>query len=213
MVQIITAEHKLVDTLFEAYKTETNPQQKRGIANNIIKLLSIHGHHTQQPTHAHYHLSACGAASDSPAACRVCTCRVTGCAEEMSIYPYVAKNLPNGQQMASDALAEHLRMKEDLYQLDQSELDSPTFDASFQALVRDTQHHVKGEESHLLPELKKACTAAEMKDMADTFIRMKAVSPSRPHPQAPNTPPANIAVNTTAVPLDAAKDMAQSRFA
>ena len=43
VVSIITAEHKLVDTLFEAYKTEANPQQKRGIANNIIKLLSTHG--------------------------------------------------------------------------------------------------------------------------------------------------------------------------
>lgn len=94
-----------------------------------------------------------------------------------------------------------------------AELDDPAFDGSFTALVRDTQHHVKEEESELLPALQKACSAAELKEMADTFVRMKLISPSRPHPQAPNTPPANIAANTTAVPLDAAKDLAQSRFA
>ena len=49
VVELIKAEHKLVDTLFEAYQAENNPQQKRGIANNIIKLLSIHG-----PTHSHH---------------------------------------------------------------------------------------------------------------------------------------------------------------
>ena len=39
-----------MDTLFEAYKVENNPQQKRGIANNIIKLLSIHGQPRTLPT-------------------------------------------------------------------------------------------------------------------------------------------------------------------
>ena len=131
----------------------------------------------------------------------------------MSIYPFVAKNLPNGDKMVTDALAEHQRMKEDLYALDQSELTNPTFDTAFQSLVRDTQHHVKEEEAHLLPSLKRACSVEQMGEMTDTFIRMKLISPSRPHPQAPNKPPANIAANTTAVPLDAAKDMAQSRFA
>jgi len=178
VVELIKAEHKLVDTLFEAYTAESNAQQKRGIANNIIKLLSIHG-----------------------------------AAEEMSIYPYIAKNLPDGQQLITAALAEQQRMKDDLYTLDQSDMNDSKFDAAFTALVRDTQQHVKEEESVLLPALKRACSGSEMADMTDTFVRMKVVSPSRPHPSAPNTPPANIAANTTAVPLDAAKDMAQSRFA
>ena len=131
----------------------------------------------------------------------------------MALYPFVAKKLPNGEKMVSDALAEHQRMKEDLYALDQAEMTDPTFDAAFQAVVRDTQHHVKEEESHLLPSLKQACNQQELQELTDQFLRMKMISPSRPHPQAPNKPPANIAANTTAVPLDAAKDMAQSRFA
>ena len=131
----------------------------------------------------------------------------------MSIYPYIVKNLSNGQKLVDNALAEHQRMKEDLHALDQAEPSDPQFDASFQALVRDTQHHVQEEEAELLPQLKKASSAADMQEMTDMFVRMKAISPSRPHPQAPNKPPANIAANTTAVPLDAARDMAQSRFA
>ena len=93
----------------------------------------------------------------------------------MSIYPYVAKNLPNGQQLVDNALAEHQRMKEDLYSLDQAEPNNPTFDSSFQALVRDTQHHVKEEEAQLLPALKQASTPQQLQEMTKTFISMKAI--------------------------------------
>ena len=79
VIAIIKEEHKTVDGLFSAYMKETQHDDKQGIANNIIKLLSIHGS-----------------------------------AEEMSLYPYIAKHLPNGQQMVQHALQEHQRMKEDL---------------------------------------------------------------------------------------------------
>jgi len=43
VVDIIKEEHRLVDRLFNDYKSVTDPKQKQGIAYNVIKLLSIHG--------------------------------------------------------------------------------------------------------------------------------------------------------------------------
>lgn len=43
VVDIIKDEHRLVDRLFNDYKTVTDAKQKEGIAHNVIKLLSIHG--------------------------------------------------------------------------------------------------------------------------------------------------------------------------
>lgn len=43
VVEIIKDEHRLVDRLFNDYKTVTDAKQKQGIAHNVIKLLSIHG--------------------------------------------------------------------------------------------------------------------------------------------------------------------------
>jgi len=177
IVSIIKEEHKLVDGLFEQYQKESNPQEKRGIAFNIIKLLSIHGS-----------------------------------AEEMSLYPYIQKNLPNGTQMVEHALKEHQQMKNDLYTMDSLEPGSQQFDSTLQRLVKDTQHHVKEEESTILPALQKHCSRQELEDMKKSFLSMKSISPSRPHPSAPNHSPANVAANTTAVPLDAARDIAAGRF-
>lgn len=42
IIEIIMEEHKLVDSLGARYQSETNQKQRQGIANNIIKLLSIH---------------------------------------------------------------------------------------------------------------------------------------------------------------------------
>lgn len=43
VVDIIKEEHRLVDRLFNDYKTVTDAKQKEGIAHNVIKLLAIHG--------------------------------------------------------------------------------------------------------------------------------------------------------------------------
>jgi hypothetical protein len=79
VIAIIKEEHKMVDSLFSAYQKETQQADKQGIANNIIKLLSIHG-----------------------------------AAEEMSLYPFIAKKLPNGPQIVEHALKEQQSIKEDL---------------------------------------------------------------------------------------------------
>jgi len=172
VVDIIKQEHRVVDMLFNEYKTVTDVKEKQGIAYNVIKLLSIHG--------------AC---------------------EEMTVYPFLKSKGGAGVALVDHALHEHTQMKKDLYDLDSMSFGDAGFDAKFQAVVSDTLHHVQGEESELLPTLSRLATAEELHDLSKQFISAKTMAPSRPHPDAPNEPPANKVANTASVPLDAVRDV------
>jgi len=126
--------------------------------------------------------------------------------EEAALYPWMRKNLPNGNQLVEHAIKEHQEIKEDLYKLDQMTIDQPGYDAQLMKALKDTQHHVKEEESDLLPSIKKRSSQAELEQMRSDFISAKTMAPSRPHPSAPSNPPANKIVAAATMPIDAARD-------
>lgn len=132
---------------------------------------------------------------------------IHGAAEEMSLYPFLKTRVPNGQSIVNHALKEHQEMKEDLYALDQMEFGAPGYDAKLLKALADVAHHVKEEESSVLPALEKNCSPDEIKKMTNDFIASKSMAPSRPHPDAPNEPPTNKVANVASVPLDAARDV------
>jgi len=177
VIEIIMEEHRLVESLGDRWTLETNQKQRQGIANNIIKLLSIH------------------------AAC-----------EEAALYPWMRKHLHNGNQLVEHAIKEHLTIKEDLYTLDSMNIVEPNFSTLLMKALNDTKHHVNEEESDLLPKVRSQASAAELDELRTSFLRAKAIAPSRPHPSAPVNPPGNVAANVMAMPMDAAKDAASGRF-
>jgi len=126
--------------------------------------------------------------------------------EEAALYPWMRKNLPNGNQLVEHAIKEHQEIKEDLYKLDQMTIDQPGYDAQLMKALKDTQHHVKEEESDLLPSIKKHSSKAELDQMRSDFLSAKTMAPSRPHPSAPTNPPANKIVAAATMPIDAARD-------
>ena len=58
-------------------------------------------------------------------------------------------------------------------------------------LIKDIRHHVEDEESDLLPRLRDACDGPELTELGKKFERAKKAAPTRPHPSAPDKPPAN----------------------
>jgi len=129
--------------------------------------------------------------------------------EEMTLYPLLRAKVPNGNQIADESLAEHLQLKKDLYDLDQLGTDATLaqVDAKVQTSLADLTTHLAHEEANILTQLPKYLSAQELQELRDSFVRHLAMAPSRPHPDAPDKPPTNIAANTASVPLDAAKDM------
>jgi len=133
--------------------------------------------------------------------------------EEMALYPFLRTKFPNGEQIVEHALKEHLQVKQDLYELDQqmSQSVTPQMEAKLMKTIKEVQHHVQEEEQQFLTKLDKYLTPAEMTKLRDDFNSALMTAPSRPHPDAPNTPPQNKVINAATMPADAARDAA--RFA
>jgi len=133
--------------------------------------------------------------------------------EEMALYPIIEKKFPNGNQIVEHALKEHLQVKQDLYELDQNmnSYSLSQLSAKLGKAVEEVEHHVQEEEDQIITKFSKYLTPQEMIQARDDFISALSISPSRPHPDAPNTPPQNKVVNAATMPADAARDAA--RFA
>jgi len=133
--------------------------------------------------------------------------------EEMALYPMIQQKFPTGKQIVEHALKEHLQVKQDLYELDQNmnTFSMNQLSSKLGKTVGEVEHHVQEEEEQILSKLSKYLTPQEMTQVRDDFNNALSIAPSRPHPDAPNTPPQNKVVNAATMPADAARDAA--RFA
>jgi len=126
--------------------------------------------------------------------------------EEMVLYPVMKDKLPDGAQQVAHALQEHLVVKELLLALDNAQVGQSHFDEKFLECLADIQIHVQEEEQQLLPALRQAMSNEEVMYMTEQYITSQKIAPTRPHPEAPNTPPENRIVNAQTAPLDHVRD-------
>jgi len=112
-------------------------------------------------------------------------------AEEQYLYPTVRRLLPNGDQLADHELKEHAEAEEVMKAIEKTDAQDPRFDELVGKLIEDIRHHVQEEESDLLPKLRTACDPAELDELGEKFENSKRMAPTRPHPSAPDRPPAN----------------------
>ena len=111
--------------------------------------------------------------------------------EEQYLYPTARRVLPDGEQVADHELKEHAEAEEVMKELENTDEGDPKFDALVRTLIEDIRHHVEDEETDLLPKLRGACDGAELTELGKKFERAKKMAPTRPHPSAPDKPPAN----------------------
>jgi hypothetical protein len=128
--------------------------------------------------------------------------------EEQVLYPTARAWLPGGEELVSEALDEHQGMKEDLAVLEKCPSDSEEFDALMARLEQEVRYHVKEEESAggILGQLRKRVSRNQLLEMAKLTRQAKQAAPTRPHPKAPNTPPANAIVGAVAAMIDKMRD-------
>lgn len=112
-------------------------------------------------------------------------------AEEQYLYPTARKALPDGDEVADHELAEHAEAEEVMKEIERTDAVGARFDELVTKLIADIRHHLRDEESGLLPRLRAACDADELRDLGRKFQQSKKIAPTRPHPSAPNSPPAN----------------------
>ncbi|MET8835338.1 hemerythrin domain-containing protein [Micromonospora sp. NPDC004540] len=112
-------------------------------------------------------------------------------AEEVHVYPAARKALPDGDQIAEHEISEHADAERTMKELESLDPSDPRFDELLTKLTGTIRHHVQDEENDLFPRLRAACAREELIELAGKVEAAKKSAPTRPHPAAPDHPPAN----------------------
>ncbi|MER6573074.1 hemerythrin domain-containing protein [Streptomyces sp. NPDC001093] len=132
-------------------------------------------------------------------------------AEEEYLYPAVREHIQGGDQIADKEIADHGRVEKLLKQLEKVQDDDPQMSPLLQQLMDEVAAHVDDEENNLFPMLRQACSSETLTELGDKVRRAKAMAPTRPHPSAPDTPPANKLLAPGAGLVDRARDFVTGR--
>jgi len=132
-------------------------------------------------------------------------------AEEAYVYPTARRALPDGDQVAEHDIEEHAEAEQTMKELEAVEATDPRFDELVSRLSSMIRHHVEEEESELFPRLRSACAREELVELAGKVEAAKRMAPTRPHPSAPDRPPANKMLAPGAGLVDRMRDALSGR--
>ncbi len=131
--------------------------------------------------------------------------------EEMYLYPSTRKVVPDGDKIADHELKEHAEAEEIMKKIEKTGSEDGEFDNLVSELIKDIRHHIQDEEGDLLPKLQDVCDAAELSELGKKFEAAKKVAPTRPHPSAPDQPPANKILGPGVGLIDRMRDALSGR--
>ena len=126
--------------------------------------------------------------------------------EEMLFYPVARATVPQTEDVALESLEEHHIVKWVLSELETMPADAERFDAKVTVLIENVRHHVKEEETEFFPMVRDELGRSALSDLGDAMNEAKKTAPTHPHPQSPDSPPANFVVGTAAGVVDRISD-------
>lgn len=125
--------------------------------------------------------------------------------EELVFYPAVRAEVKGSDSAILEALEEHHVLKLLLRELESLDPAAERFDAKVTVLIENVRHHVKEEEQELFPKVRKRISRARLLEIGDELRSARPGVPTRPHPGAPDTPPANAMVGGAVAAMDKAR--------
>jgi hemerythrin superfamily protein len=128
--------------------------------------------------------------------------------EENVFYPAVrARFAERDESMVLEALEEHHVVKLLLRELESMDPRSERYVAKVTVLREIVEHHVEEEETELFKRVRDSFSRSELRDLGAELEAARSAAPTRPHPSAPDEPPASTVANVLTAPLDAAADI------
>jgi hemerythrin-like domain-containing protein len=131
--------------------------------------------------------------------------------EELIVYPLAKKRLTQGTPDVAEHLREHMAVKKTLAALDRLPEGSAEEAGLIAELRREIDHHVAEEEADFLPALGRAVDQQALDDLGRQLDRAKQLAPTRPHPGAPDRPPALALLAPAVAVYDRLRDRLQGR--
>jgi hypothetical protein len=126
--------------------------------------------------------------------------------EEQLVYPALRERANGHAPQVLVALEEHHVAKVALAEIERLDGDDERFEPKVHVLIENVRRHVQEEERDLLPAMKRILSADELQSIGDALVRAKESAPTRPHPAAPDEPPANAIANAGAAAYDRSRD-------
>jgi hemerythrin superfamily protein len=122
--------------------------------------------------------------------------------EEEIFYPAARRSLADAADGVLEALEEHHLVKLTLAELEVMDPSHERYGAKVTVLIENVRHHVEEEEGELFPAVRQALDPAQLRKIGDDLAAAKHTAPTRPHPEAPDTPPGNIIAQVFTAPFD-----------
>ncbi|GHH77855.1 hemerythrin [Streptomyces sulfonofaciens] len=132
-------------------------------------------------------------------------------AEEEYLYPAVRRHVDGGDDLADREIEEHAEVERILKEWEGCEPGDSRFTTLAAQLKESVTSHVRDEENRLFPQLAAACSAEALDELGEKIRSAKKTAPTRPHPSAPDTPPANKLLAPGAGMVDRVRDMITGR--
>jgi len=129
--------------------------------------------------------------------------------EETVFYPAVREALTD-DDLVLEALEEHHVVKLTLAELDGIPATAERYAAKVTVLMEMIRHHVQEEEDELFAKVRSAMTRTQLEQLGEALVAAKASAPERPHPHAPDTPPANLLAAAVTNPIDMARSVGEA---
>jgi hemerythrin superfamily protein len=131
--------------------------------------------------------------------------------EELTVYPFAKRLLPAGAVDVDEHLSEHKAVKKTLAALDSLGQGDEREAELVAELEREISHHVAEEEGQFFPALRQATDPQALTELGGQLDQAKKVAPTRPHPAAPDEPPALTLAAPIAAIYDRLRDRLQGR--
>jgi hemerythrin superfamily protein len=131
--------------------------------------------------------------------------------EELMVYPLAKRVLPDGEHEIDEHLRDHLTVKKLLAELDGMSPTDARMDELMGDLQRDVEEHVQEEESEMLPRLRQHVDQRALDELGEALDEGKKTAPTRPHPAAPDEPPALAMAAPVVAIYDRLRDRLQRR--
>jgi hemerythrin-like domain-containing protein len=125
--------------------------------------------------------------------------------EELAFYPAVRREVAGTTSDVLEAIEEHHVVKWLLYELDGLDPANERFDAKVTVLIESVRHHVREEENELFPRVRARLGRERLLAIGDELRDAKPRVSARPHPRAPDEPPANLIVAGAVGAIDRAR--------
>jgi hypothetical protein len=129
----------------------------------------------------------------------------------MYFWPAVRNRLPDGDQLADQAIGQEEEAKEILDKLDKADAGGPEFERLLGQFIGAGREHIAFEESRVWPAMEAAMNAAEASDLGDKVQQAKKTAPTRPHPATPASPSVLKAAGPAVAAADKARDKMTGR--